>query len=515
MQRQELKAGKKDTRKELAFLIISAVVTITIVSTCSPLYPFNPWDDANCFFTLGRGIIHGMVPYRDLYEQKGPLLYFLYAAAALISEKAFTGAWMLECIAASVYAVFSWKIVKLITDPPKYLVAVMPLFLCIVYTSKLFNFGGNAEELFFPLITILLYVGLKAAIQGDGLPSNKEAFLSGIITGALFWVKYTFIGFVIGFCLYILVLSIAKKDAARLWSLVWRFITGFIVISAPILLYFLANKATGSLWEAYFYNNIFLYHSRHKTYGLASIPVIKQFYFPINALAKISAYYKAFGVLMILTFSSIFFFKKNYRAKAILLSVITFIPMALTTFTRAAFIYYYGYIFAYGFCLALVPVILLIKWLEGKLSARGGLVKKVIALALIVFYILPVSMCKNLYLMFKPKSFFNQYRIAETINQTPDAKILTYKVMDSGYYLAAGVMPRNRYFCFLNIENDYPEIAEKATELINEGYFDYIVTSYFFEDELENYELVQVETYPYVDFTGEPILDGHKLYKRI
>ena len=31
----------------------------------------------------------------------------------------------------------------------------------------------------------------------------------------------------------------------------------------------------------------------------------------------------------------------------------------------------------------------------------------------------------------------------------------------------------------------------------------------------ENYELVQVETYPYVDFTGEPILDGHKLYKRI
>ena len=165
MQRQELKAGKKDTRKELAFLIISAVVTITIVSTCSPLYPFNPWDDANCFFTLGRGIIHGMVPYRDLYEQKGPLLYFLYAAAALISEKAFTGAWVLECIAASVYAVFSWKIVKLITDPPKYLVAVMPLFLCIVYTSKLFNFGGNAEELFFPLITILLYVGLKAAMR--------------------------------------------------------------------------------------------------------------------------------------------------------------------------------------------------------------------------------------------------------------------------------------------------------------------------------------------------------------
>lgn len=81
------KDNSKLSKYELIFLLFSAIVTITLVSTCSPLYPFNPWDDANCFFTLGRGILHGLVPYRDLYEQKGPLLYFIYALVALLSEK--------------------------------------------------------------------------------------------------------------------------------------------------------------------------------------------------------------------------------------------------------------------------------------------------------------------------------------------------------------------------------------------------------------------------------------------
>ena len=204
--------GGKLSKSELAILVISAAVTITIVSACSPLYPFNPWDDANCFFTVGRGIIHGLVPYRDLYEQKGPLLYFLYALAALISEKSFIGAWIAECVMASLFAVFSWKTVKLFTEPPKFAIALVPLFLGLPYSTRLFNFGGNAEELCFPLLTIALYLGLKAIVKGDGLPSGKDALFCGLITSALFWIKYTFIGFMAGFCLYILIRTIKRKE---------------------------------------------------------------------------------------------------------------------------------------------------------------------------------------------------------------------------------------------------------------------------------------------------------------
>ena len=70
MVNQKTADKSKLSRTELGFLILTATVTITIVSTCSPLYPFNPWDDANCFFTVGRGILHGLVPYRDLPENE-------------------------------------------------------------------------------------------------------------------------------------------------------------------------------------------------------------------------------------------------------------------------------------------------------------------------------------------------------------------------------------------------------------------------------------------------------------
>ena len=515
MQQQDLRTDSKITRKELVVLIIFATVTITFVSTSSPLYPFNPWDDANCFFTLGRGIIHGRVPYRDLYEQKGPLLYFLYAFAAVISEKSFTGAWIIECVAASVYSVYSWKIIKLLTGASGHLITVVPLLTGIIYTSKLFNFGGNAEELCFPLITIALYFGLKAVIEGDCIPSGKEALFTGIITGALFWIKYTFTGFTLGFIVFILIVAVRNKAFKKLWSLVWRFLLGFAAVSAPILLYFLVNRALGALWEAYFYNNIFLYYNGIKTYGIASIPLIRNLYFPARGFFNIAMIYKAYGVMLLLTLSSLFFINKKYRLKVILFSVITFVPLACLTFSRAAFIYYYGYIFAYGFCMGTIPLVKLIIWIENKAKTKKDLITKFIAATLVILSMLSVALSKNTYLMFKPKSFLNQFRIAETINQTPEAKILTYKVMDSGFFTAAGLLPVNRFYCFLNLESFYPAISEEQHRLIEEGYFDYIVTSYFCEEEWDNYELVQVETYLFVDFTGEPILDGHKLYKRV
>lgn len=71
------------------YLLLSAVLLITLCSKSSPLYPLNDWVDANCFFTVGKSMLHGLLPYRDLWEQKGPFLYMLHAVAAMISYRTF------------------------------------------------------------------------------------------------------------------------------------------------------------------------------------------------------------------------------------------------------------------------------------------------------------------------------------------------------------------------------------------------------------------------------------------
>lgn len=77
--------NKSINKRQLLFIAATAIVTITICTKSSPIYPFNDWVDANCFLTVGKSMLHGKVPYQDLYEQKGPLLYILHALAALIS----------------------------------------------------------------------------------------------------------------------------------------------------------------------------------------------------------------------------------------------------------------------------------------------------------------------------------------------------------------------------------------------------------------------------------------------
>jgi len=509
------KEKSKLSRFELIFLIAAATVTITFVSTCSPLYPFNPWDDVNVFFTMGRGIKHGLVPYKDIFDHKGPLLYFFFTLAALISEKSFVGVWIIECIAASVFAVFSWKTVKLFISPSKASIIVTPLFLGVVYSIKMFNFGGNTEELCFPLLTIALYLGLQSIVNGDGLPANKEAFICGLISGALFWIKYTFLGFMIGFCIYILCLCIKRKSFARLWSLIWRFLIGFIALTVPILLYFLITGSLRYLYEAYFYINIFLYQSDAQGYWITSIPVVKNIVVPIHSIGVTMITFPAFGVMLTSSLLSLFLINKQHRKKSVFLCLSTFVFSAFFIFTRASFIFYYGYLFSYVFGFALIPVIIIWNSAEKIFKQNLRFIRIFLSLVFFVFYGLSVFLCKNMYLIFQPDSFLAQFRMAETINQTADAKLLTYDVMDAGFYTAAGLMPCNRYCAAKQFGDSYPQLQEEQDRLIQEGYFDYIVTGYFCEAVWDNYELVQEEAIPYIDHTGEEILDGYKLYKKI
>ena len=194
----------------------------------------------------------------------------------------------------------------------------------------------------------------------------------------------------------------------------------------------------------------------------------------------------------------------------------SFILAAGFVFTRPVYIYYYGYILCYAFCMAVIPCVKLFVLTEKAAEKNLSRLKAIVLVIPIFAFAFTIFMCKNMYLIFKSKDFLAQFRMAETINQTEDAKILTYDTMDAGFYTAAGLLPSNRYFGpGKNLEKNFPDIQEQKDKLIEEGYFDYIVTTYFCEPEWDNYELVQEEADLYIDYTGEAILDGHKLYKRI
>ena len=97
---------KKERGLALAACAALAALMLLFASQCSPLYPINLWDDANCLLTVGRVMRRGGVLYRDIYEQKGPLLYLIHALAACISDTSFWGVYVLEipALTAALYA---------------------------------------------------------------------------------------------------------------------------------------------------------------------------------------------------------------------------------------------------------------------------------------------------------------------------------------------------------------------------------------------------------------------------
>ncbi len=68
----------------------------------------------------------GLVPYRDLFEQKGPLVYALHALASLISRQTFLGVYLLEIISLTVYLVLMWKTILLWSERHDHFFAMFP-----------------------------------------------------------------------------------------------------------------------------------------------------------------------------------------------------------------------------------------------------------------------------------------------------------------------------------------------------------------------------------------------------
>ena len=82
----------------LLYLMAVSLIIALFAFGGSPFYPINEWSDPNCFLTVGRAMLDGKVMYRDIYEQKGPYVYFLHALAALISDTSFIGVWLMEVV---------------------------------------------------------------------------------------------------------------------------------------------------------------------------------------------------------------------------------------------------------------------------------------------------------------------------------------------------------------------------------------------------------------------------------
>ena len=176
--------------------LLCATLALLIATSSSPLYAANFWTDTNIYFTIGRGMTRGLMPYRDLFDHKGPLLFMLYALGAAISDTSFIGVFILEALslAAAVYA--GWRTVSLFGEGRLTLLS-MPILAAVVCCCTAFTQGGSAEEFALPALAAGVYLAL-ALMARPGEADGRRALAFGVAAGWVFLIKYTDIGLFAG-----------------------------------------------------------------------------------------------------------------------------------------------------------------------------------------------------------------------------------------------------------------------------------------------------------------------------
>lgn len=471
-------AETKLTKMEILYFFLTSALILTLCSTTSPIYAFHAWDDSNCFFTVGKSVLHGKTIYKDIYEQKGPLLYFMHTAAYLISRDSFLGIWIFQIVSATTFLIFSYKSISLFVsrEVRENLKFYLPIVLAIIFSSTCFVVGDSVEEFSMALTMYPLFVSLKN-LKAKTEFKNKELFFSGVCAGCVFWMKFSLVGFFIGWAIVPIWFYLKQRNFRGIFKAVGFVWGGVAAVSLPILIYFFVNDAIADLFQVYFLDNIFLYAvSGNRN------PVLRSIIFCFKGFE--SAYTSNLFIFILLVISAVAILKSK------ILSFIK-IHIFLCYFFSLFFIYCGGRSYKYYslllsvFCIFSILLFPLLK-LRRMTNGRQELLKIFFSVILAAFIIFCTS--SNVSLLRLKKSDYPQFQFAKVINEKENATLLNYGFLDGGFYTVAKIVPNCKYFTGLNIPN--PKIMEEQNRFVEETLVDFVITC---DQKLasENYELVQ------------------------
>jgi hypothetical protein len=256
---------------------------------------------------------------------------------------------------------------------------------------------------------------------------------------------------------------------------------GVIVLTIPILLYFVYHNAVRELFTAYFYNNIFLYHKSSNSifYNVGN-----------NLMEWTVANPLVAGMILV---SVIFIFTRN---KAIICW------MGCTFGFTSLFVLFVDYVFYYySFILGVFAVFGFI--VLGELFNRFFANKIYKPIWIFISTALSLIVClwhsPNTKYILSSKQETPQYQFKAYIEQKKnysgggkDTTLLNYGFLDGGFYTVCNIVPSCKYFCELTIQLE--EMFVEQDKCLENGDVDYVVTRKQKID-FDQYQLVATASY--------------------
>src|SRR5258708_3628009 len=162
---------------------VLAIIAFIVIIRIPTFFEHYIYGDEMIYMTLGIGIRRGLTLYKQIFDNKPPLIYFTAAAAGnLFWFKAILAFWMIAT------TICFWHLVKNLFAENKMAQYVSVIFFAVFTTIPLFEGNIVNAELFLigPII-----LGLTILLSK---PTYRNIFISGMIfaIGALFKIPASF-----------------------------------------------------------------------------------------------------------------------------------------------------------------------------------------------------------------------------------------------------------------------------------------------------------------------------------
>lgn len=242
-------------RKYILPTLTSFLGTIVALYPTNPINMTYPSRDSGVFLYTGWRLLMGDIPYRDVWDHKPPLIYFVDALGLSFTPDSLWGVWMIE----GVFIFASFLVLYKLLEQELNIYAALGG--SILFASGLLTIlarGNVTEEYALPFQALCFLLIAKAA--KTDFPSHLS-FWIGVAGGLAFNFKQTTIGVLIAYGLFMLAFRFAQRKLPL--RDVGALLAGWLLPSLLVVVYFASQNALSDFWDqAYLYN--FFYVGKHE-----------------------------------------------------------------------------------------------------------------------------------------------------------------------------------------------------------------------------------------------------------
>jgi hypothetical protein len=218
----------------ILFIILLVFLVLGILS--NPLFSY-PGRDGGIFLYIGSLILKGKIPYIDVWENKGPLVFYINALGLFLTKGSRWGGWLIEFLFFFCAAYIGHAVIKKLMGS---IPALIGTFIWITAAGKVLQGGNFSEEYSLPFSFMAIFFYLESLER----PRNKYySLLIGVSMGANILLRPNNISVQAAIVGAYFIAAIISKDWRLFLQRALLIVTGGIAVLAPMIFYFTLHNA--------------------------------------------------------------------------------------------------------------------------------------------------------------------------------------------------------------------------------------------------------------------------------